>query len=300
MMEVSSEAYLAHRVEGFTFDVMICTMLASDHLDTHHTLEHYHKTKRQILSLTKSTGVILLNEDDGLLRQWKHELSAHVLSYGFRSCSFQISDCDISLEKSVFKLNCIPVETVLLSIANVYNLSAVIACAFVLDLEMNQVYEWTKTAKGCPGRFEKVHDQPLMMIDYAHTEAAVHTVLSFLKSCTNRKIICVFGCGGNRDRHKRPLMAKEVCRYADEVVLTMDNPRNENPDQIIEDILKGCTKEVHIEKDRIKAIEFAVESCSKDDIIILLGKGDETSLFTCGKMMQCSDKDALMRILKEE
>lgn len=299
MMEVSSEAYLAHRVEGFYFDVMIGTIIASDHLDSHGTLAHYHKTKKEILSLTKSEGIVIINADDACQRSWMSDFKGHVLSYG-TSASFQISECQCVLDSSSFHFQGIPLQTHLLSKANIYNISAVMVCAFVLDLKMKQVFAWVQRAKGCPGRFEIVHHNPMVMIDYAHTEKAVHEVLSFVKQCSSKHLICVFGCGGNRDRSKRPLMAKAVCQYADQVIVTSDNPRNEDPDEIISEIVAGCTKEVAVEQDRLKAIEFALESCTKDDIIILLGKGDESSFFTGGQMISFSDRDAVKQILKEE
>lgn len=227
------------------------------------------------------------------------DFKGHVLSYG-TSASFQISECQCALDGSSFHFQGIPLQTHLLSKANIYNISAVMVCAFVLDLKMKQVFAWVQRAKGCPGRFEIVHHNPMVMIDYAHTEKAVHEVLSFVKQCSSKHLICVFGCGGNRDRSKRPLMAKAVCQYADQVIVTSDNPRNEDPDKIISEIVAGCTKEVAVEQDRLKAIEFALESCTKDDIIILLGKGDESSFFTGGQMISFSDRDAVKQILKEE
>ncbi|MBQ4344171.1 MAG: UDP-N-acetylmuramoyl-L-alanyl-D-glutamate--2,6-diaminopimelate ligase [Erysipelotrichaceae bacterium] len=299
MMEVSSEAYLAHRVEGFYFDVMIGTVIASDHLDSHGTLKQYQETKKQILSLTKSDGVAIVNADDKCQRKWMSDLKGHVLSYG-TSASFQISECECDLDKTSFQFQQIPLKTKLLSKANVYNLSAVIICAFVLDLNMKQVFTWAQRAQGCPGRFEIVHHDPLIMIDYAHTEKAVIEVLSFLKECSDKRLICVFGCGGDRDVTKRPMMAQAVCSYADEVIVTSDNPRTEDPEKIISEVIAGCTKEARAEIDRFKAIEFALETCTKDDIIILLGKGDELSFFTGGQMMPLSDKTVVKRILKEE
>ena len=300
MMEVSSEAYLAHRVEGFTFDVMIGTVIASDHLDSHRTLEHYQNTKKEILSLTKSDGAVILNMDDPLQREWMSDLNGHVLTYGCMPCSFQISNVQLGLDGSSFLFQQFPVHSKLLSMANVYNLSAVMACAFVLDLKMKQVFAWAQKASGCPGRFEVIHHSPLIIVDYAHTEAAVREVLSFIKHCTSQRLICVFGCGGDRDPFKRPLMAKAVCQYADMIIATMDNPRSESPEKIMSDMLKGCTKEVYPEMDRRKAIQFALESCSKDDIIVLLGKGDETSLFSCGKILPYSDKETVFILLREE
>ncbi len=300
MMEVSSEAYLAYRVEGFTFDVMIGTLIASDHLDSHRTLLDYQNTKKEILSLTKSDGVVILNADDPLLKKWMNELNGHVLTYGCQPSSFQISNVQLSINGSSFLFQHIPISSKLLSMANVYNLSAVMVCAFVLDLNMKRVFAWAQRAKGCAGRFEVIHHNPLILIDYAHTEAAVHEVLSFIKSCTSQRMICVFGCGGDRDPFKRPLMAKAVCQYADQIVVTMDNPRSENPEKIMSEVLAGCSGQVYAEMDRMKAIQFALESCSKDDIIVLLGKGDETSLFSCGQILPYSDKEAVFMLLREE
>lgn len=300
MMEVSSEAFVHHRVEGLYFDVMIGTVIASDHLDTHHTLQAYQQVKRKILSMVKPDGVLILNEDDPLQKQWKSEFDAHVLTYGFSPSSFHLSECHETLEKTYFRFQHLSISTKLLSRANVYNLAAAMACAFVLDLNMKDVFVWAESAHGAAGRFEVVCPKPVIMIDYAHTEKAVRTVLSFLRSVGDQKIICVFGCGGQRDVSKRPLIAKTVCELAHEVIITSDNPRNEEPEKIIDDILLGCTKAVHVEVDRMKAIQFALETCTKNDIIILLGKGEEKMLFSGGQMIEASDKDVVCRYLKEE
>ncbi|MBP3398151.1 MAG: UDP-N-acetylmuramoyl-L-alanyl-D-glutamate--2,6-diaminopimelate ligase, partial [Erysipelotrichaceae bacterium] len=264
MMEVSSEAYVSHRIDGLYYDVMIGTVITSDHLDTHHTIENYHGVKQKILSLIKPGGVLILNADDPIQMKWRSSIDAYSLTYGFSSSNFQVSDCQETLESTSFSFHQMPLVTNLLSKANVLNLAAVMSCAFVLDLKMKDVYLWASQVKGCPGRFEVIHDCPLIMVDYAHTEKAAETLLSFVRRNTDQRVICVFGCGGQRDVSKRPKMGKIVCQYADIVIVTSDNPRDEDPNRIINQIVQGCTKEVHIEPDRMKAIQFALETCTKN------------------------------------
>ena len=298
MMEVSSEAYVHYRTEGLYFDVLIGTMIASDHLDTHKTIESYHQVKKKILSLSKPKGVVILNGDDESLFSWVLQLPGYVLTYGTKQADFQISDVYIDLSGSSFSFLNRKIQTGLLSMANVYNLAAVICTAFVLDCDMEKVFEWANLAKGCPGRFEVIMKEPYVMVDYAHTEKAMAEVLSFLKKVTMKKIICVFGCGGNRDSSKRPLMGKTATTYCDTVIVTSDNPRKEDPVKIIQEVVSGCTKEVLVQVDRIKAIELALTMSTKDDIIVLLGKGDEASLFSDGKMIPKSDEVIVKRFFE--
>ena len=173
-----------------------------------------------------------------------------------------------------------------------------LTCAFVLDLSIKKVFQWTKVCSGCPGRFEIIHQHPTVIVDYAHTEKAMHDILSFLTTCSFHRIICVFGCGGNRDISKRPLMGKTATTFCDVVIVTSDNPRKEDPFKIIDDVISGCTKEVIVEVDRIKAIELALTMSTKDDIIVLLGKGDEASLFSDGRMIPKSDEFIVKRFFE--
>ncbi|MBR5004463.1 MAG: hypothetical protein IKY14_03260, partial [Erysipelotrichaceae bacterium] len=213
MMEVSSEAYVHYRTEGLYFDVLIGTMIASDHLDTHKTIESYHQVKKKILSLNKPKGVVIINGDDQCLSSWISELLGYVITYGTKKADFQISDVHIDLSGSSFNFMGQKIHTRLLSMANVYNLAAVLCAAFVLDCDMKKVFEWTNQAKGCPGRFEVIMQEPYVMVDYAHTQKAMAEVLAFLRKMSTKKIICVFGCGGNRDSSKRPMMGKTATTY---------------------------------------------------------------------------------------
>ena len=300
VMEISSEAYALWRTEGYRFDVLIGTMIASDHLDTHQTLEKYHLIKKKILSLSKPDGVVLLNEDDVVLSSLKQELSGYVMTYGRSLSDFRFSDVQLSLSGSSFNFHNTVIKTKLLSLANVYHLVATLCCGFVLDLKWNRMLQWCEEVSGCPGRFEVVYPSPMVMIDYAHTQKAMEHVLQFLRSVSDQRIICVFGCGGHRDKSKRPLMGTTACLYSDVIIVTSDNPRDEDPVKIINEICMGCDKDVLVEVDRVKAIEMALTMSTKNDIIILIGKGDETSTFSKGEMIPYSDRDIVRRYLKEE
>ena len=300
VMEISSEAYVLWRTEGYRFDVLIGTMIASDHLDTHQNLENYHLIKKKILSLSKPDGVVLLNEDDAVLSSMKSDLPGYVMTYGQSSSDFRFTDVQLSLSGSSFCFQNRNIKTKLLSLANVYHLVAAMCCGFVLDLKFECMLQWCEEVSGCPGRFEVVHTSPMIMIDYAHTQKAMEHVLSFLRSVSDRRIICVFGCGGHRDKSKRPLMGKTACMYSDVIIVTSDNPRDEDPVKIINEICEGCDKEVVVEVDRVKAIEMALTMSTKNDIIVLIGKGDETSTFSKGEMIPYSDRDIVRRYLKED
>ena len=300
VMEVSSEAYALWRTEGLYFDVLIGTTVASDHLDSHKTIENYREIKKKILSISKPDGIVLLNGDDEWLKSWRIDLPGYVLTYGCHQADFVVSDIELSLEGSSFVFLNQHIKTNLLSKVNVYNLVACLCCGFVLDLNMEQMMKWCRHVEGCKGRFEVVSKMPYIMIDYAHTQQAMEQVLRFLRSVSFKRIICVFGCGGNRDCSKRPLMGKTASEFSDLVIVTSDNPRDEDPNKIIEEICAGCDKNVRVEPDRVKAIEMALTMSSKDDIIILIGKGNEPSLFSKGKMIPCTDFDVVQRYLKED
>ena len=300
VMEVSSEAYALWRTEGLYFDVLIGTTIASDHLDSHKTIENYREIKKKILSMSKPEGIVLLNGDDVWLNSWRTELPGYVMTYGCHQADFMMSDIELTLDGSSFVFLNHRVKTQLLSKVNVYNLAACLCCGFVLDLNMEQMMQWCRNAEGCKGRFEVVSKEHCIMIDYAHTQQAMEQVLSFLRSVSKKKIICVFGCGGNRDRIKRPLMGKTATEFSDLVIVTSDNPRDEDPDKIIEEICAGCIKDVLVEPDRVKAIEIALTMSAKNDIINLIGKGNEPSLFSKGKMIPCTDFDVVRRYLKED
>lgn len=300
VMEVSSEAFALWRTEGLYFDMLIGTTIASDHLDSHKTIESYREVKKKILSMSKPGGIVLLNSDDEWLKSWSTDLPGYVMTYGSHQADFMISDVELTLEGSSFTFLNHRVRTSLLSKVNVYNLTACLCCGFVLDLNMDQMLKWCKHAEGCKGRFEVVCKKPYVMIDYAHTQKAMEQVLNFLRTVSSKKIICVFGCGGNRDRIKRPLMGKTSTKFSDLVIVTSDNPRDEDPNKIIEEICTGCDKNVLVEPDRVKAIEMALTMSSKNDIIVLIGKGNEPSLFSEGKMISCTDHDVVLRYLKED
>ena len=285
-MEVSSHALDQRRVEGLEFDVALWTNLTRDHLDYHGTLEKYFQAKEILFrDHLKKGGVALINSDDSLLSKVQVSKNAEIFRYG-RQGDFQFDKVDLSLAGSTFQFSS-PFGSDLVEIStpglhNVANACGVLAAGLCLGQPFNKVTESLRSFKGAPGRLELVHSKPYVFVDYAHTPDALASSLSSLHHLkkAGQKIIAVFGFGGDRDRGKRPLMVREALLFADHVVLTSDNPRHEDPEQILRDglpqdlfHLKGT--KVDLEVDRRKGIHKALQRASEGDVILIAGKGHE-------------------------
>lgn len=300
VMEVSSMALAQKRVSGCLFDVMIFTNIAQDHVEEHGSLQQYIASKQMAMELIKPQGVMIYNQDDPVLCDFARQCRHFKLSFGKNSGQFQISHLQESLQNTTFDLNGKPMNIPLVSWMNAYNCTAAIAAGFALDLCWSKIMQWTSRCHGIAGRFERVWDEPCIVIDYAHTEKAMQELLRYYRTFCKGKLFVVFGCGGNRDRGKRSKMGQAAAEYSDQIILTNDNPRSEDPLAIIKDIQKGCDGQEWVIPNRFEAIKKAIDSAQKNDIIIVVGKGNEKTQQTNGITRNLNDKQIVLSILKGE
>jgi UDP-N-acetylmuramoyl-L-alanyl-D-glutamate--2,6-diaminopimelate ligase len=292
VMEVSSHALEQGRVHGLGFDTAIFTNLTRDHLDFHGTMARYFAAKRKLFdgSLLRPPRVAVLNIDDPYGADLALTASAsgiEVFSYGMRTGEFRAHDIEMAASGMRFSLQT-PVgstelRTRLTGKVNVYNLLAASGAAYARGLSLDLIASGIASLKCVPGRFETVDaGQPFtVVVDYAHTDDALRNLTALAREFVNGttgRVITLFGCGGDRDRTKRPLMGKAAGEGSDLVFLTSDNPRSEEPEAILADVVPGLdatgTKYI-LEADRTCAIRMALEEARAGDIVLLAGKGHE-------------------------
>lgn len=294
-MEVSSHALDQRRVAGMRFDVGVLTNITRDHLDYHGSEAAYVEAKRTLFS-RYTRGVCALNRDDGWGRRWL-EAFPDVLTYGLegevplqgdyligRELQLHAEGLRVQLQGPEGSAE---VNSRLLGRFNAYNLVAAAAALRVGGLRLQDIAAALSEAETVPGRIEgfRAEGRPLVVVDYAHTPAALVQVLRSVREHCTGQLTVVFGCGGDRDRGKRPLMGSAALAGADRIVITDDNPRSESPAAIIDDILAGLPEHpgddrVVVQHDRAAAIAFAVTTSSPDDVVVLAGKGHETVQIT--------------------
>ncbi len=299
VMEVSSHALAQQRVFGIPYDVAVFTNLTRDHLDYHHTFEEYFEAKKMLFAGvgTEPPRAAVINIDDphgsSLLRYAKAR-SPVVLTYGWQSGGFFARNVDIGLNGTRFDLatpdGVVPLFSPLVGKINVYNIAAACAAAYARGVGQEAMAAGVANLDRVPGRFERLDcGQPFtVVVDYAHTDDALRNLTSVAREFIRRdgvhgRVITLFGCGGDRDRAKRPLMGEAAGEGSDFVVLTSDNPRSEDPLAIIADALPGLQKtgvRYAVEPDRRKAIVLAIAEARPGDIVLLAGKGHETVQIT--------------------
>ena len=292
VMEASSHALAQQRVYGIPFDCAVFTNLTRDHLDYHHTMDEYFAAK-QILFEGCGTGpprVAVLNIEDlygRKLTEIGKRLGSDVVTYGFAEGDFHADKVDVSLRGTRFHLitpdGTIPLFSPLIGRVNVYNIVAASAAAYARSAKPAAISEGVANLSHVPGRFEPVDcGQPFtVVVDYAHTDDALRNLTALAREFVEAgksRVITVFGCGGDRDRSKRPLMGEAAARNSDLVVLTSDNPRSEDPLAIMNDAVVGlqrCNANYKMEPDRNRAIAIAIHEARPGDIVLIAGKGHE-------------------------
>src|SRR5208282_3707132 len=298
VMEVSSHALEQQRVFGIPFDVAVFTNLTRDHLDYHRTMEDYFRAKRVLFEGcgTEPPRAAVLNIDDEYGRQLFKlckAKSAMVLSYGLASGDFHAESVEVTPRGTRFQMvmpsGKLAMWSPLIGNVNVYNVLAASAAGYARDCSAEAIAKGIFDLTSVPGRFERVDcGQPFtVVVDYAHTDDALRNLTTLARDFVARaglkgKVITLFGCGGDRDRAKRPLMGEAAAKGSDFVVLTSDNPRSEDPLAIMNDAVVGLQKaglqktaRYFIEPDRRKAIAFALQQATPGDIVLLAGKGHE-------------------------
>jgi UDP-N-acetylmuramoyl-L-alanyl-D-glutamate--2,6-diaminopimelate ligase len=288
VMEVSSHSLQLKRVHGCAFQAAVFTNLTRDHLDFHGDMESYFAAKKILFeSLLKPDGVAVLNADDERAKALAAATRARVIRYGFaEAAEVRASDVQLSIEGSRFRartpLGDFAVDSPLLGRFNVHNLLAALAAAIGLGLDPAQALGGILSISGVPGRMERVFagQDFAVIVDYAHTDDALRNLLETVRGLRPRRLITVFGCGGDRDKTKRPLMGAVASRLSDVIVVTSDNPRSEPPEAILDEILLGVSGgrggERHVIVDRREAIARALELAQKGDAVVIAGKGHET------------------------
>ena len=277
-MEATSHGSALKRLLGIRFAVLVFTNLSQDHLDFHGTLEEYFDAKRRLFiepDLDGRRPPAVVNVGDAHGRRLAEELRG----LGEEPVTFELADAqdlELTARGARFIVDGIPLETKLRGRFNVENVLARSA-ARVLGIEPHAIATGVEHVAGVPGRFEAVDEgQPFaVLVDYAHTPEALENVLTEAREITAGRLLCVFGCGGDRDRSKRPLMGEVVARLADSAIVTSDNPRSEDPQAIIDEILAGMAGEPEVEPDREAAIACALERAGEGDVVVIAGKGHE-------------------------
>lgn len=271
VMEVSSQALSYNRVGKLAFDYAIFTNLTKDHLDYHKDIYHYALAKQELFHHTK---VAIVNSDDKHNEYYLLDNNINYL-YGYNSKDYAINNYMMEDDYTLFTLNGIQYKTNLLGYYNIYNL---VISLIILDLEkINYDKKILEELVYPPGRLELVKkDDNKIFVDYAHTPDAVENVIKMASQLKHDKIITIVGCGGNRDKTKRPEMGKIACNLSDYVIFTSDNPRGEDANSIIDDIIHNLdTSNYEIEVNREIAIIKGIQKLEKNDILLLLGKGHE-------------------------
>ncbi|MCD5390618.1 UDP-N-acetylmuramoyl-L-alanyl-D-glutamate--2,6-diaminopimelate ligase [candidate division NPL-UPA2 bacterium] len=322
VLEVSSHSLDQHRVDFIEFDVAVFTNLSLDHLDYHHSLSHYLKAKTKLFRQLREEGVkkegkiSLINIDDRYRRHLLKVAPDKVLTYGIRRrADIRASQISSSLPGLSFQADTpagsFPVKMKLMGTSNVYNALAAIGVGISQGIKLDSIKEGLETAPGIPGRFELIDcgQDFTVMVDYAHTPSALEGLLRMAKGMARGKIITVFGCGGDRDRSKRPLMGKLSSRYSHLSILTSDNPRSEEPGKIISEIRRGFGRTVKqywpkvgrgnylVVEDRFQAIKEALARARKDDVVIIAGKGHESYQVLKDTVVAFDDREVVRRIL---
>lgn len=308
-MEVSSHALALKRVENLKYKVGIFTNLTEDHLDFHKTFENYRKSKESLFYMTTTANIINIDDVNGrIILENIKDLEVPCYTYGINyDATFRAKDVKLYEDKTIFTLlgpDGFQREVTLNMVGQftVYNCLAAICACFVLNMDLNEILNRISNLKGVNGRFDKVdNDKNIhVFVDYAHTPDALDNVLKSIKAFARGRIITVFGCGGNREKAKRPIMGKIAQQYSDLAIITSDNPRYEEPSEIIKDILIGIDKNKEnylVIVDRKDAIKESIHRAKEGDIVLIAGKGHENYQIIKDEVVEFDDKLVAKEIL---
>lgn len=304
VMEVTSHSLELDRVVGCEFDVAVFNNLTRDHLDFHKTMENYLNAVTKLFNLLKGNGkYAVINVDSPYAEHIIKNTAVEVLKYGIREKA-DIRAYDI--EGSKFTVNT-PIGTTTVHIQlpgehNVYNALAAIGVGITQGIALEVIRDGISQLKNVPGRFERIETgQPFsVVVDYAHTPDALENVLKTARRLIRERVITVFGCGGDRDKTKRPLMGEIAAAHSDIVILTSDNPRGEDPMEIIEEVKLGIERsssEYLIVEDRFEAIRTALTTAREGDMVLIAGKGHEDYQIIKDKRYHFDDREVVRKLL---
>ena len=306
-MEVSSHALDQRRVDGIRWACGLFTNFAPEHLDYHAMLEQYLGAKLRLFRSLPEGSLAVLNRDDPVYERARKATRARVMTYGLKpGADLTAREIRGALDGTQFLLRTpageFPARTPLIGLHNVENLLAAVGAAMEAGLTAGQIAEGLAAFGGVPGRLERVEcGQPFpVFVDYAHTDGALRRVLEQLKSLDSRKILTVFGCGGDRDKTKRPRMGRAAAELSDRVIITSDNPRSEDPAAIAREILAGAnggSASTEVILDRREAIRAALESADKGWLVLIAGKGHEAAQIFADRSVPFDDRAVVREIL---
>ena len=317
VMEVSSHALELDRVAGVEFDTAVFTNITLDHLDFHKTMDNYLAAKKKLFAnlerysgkQKKKYGIV--NIDDPKAGEITEAVTGQVLTYGVdKDCDLKAGSINLRANGVAFDVStpkgdiCLGLR--LTGLFNVYNALAAMAVGFVEGIELDSIKKALEFVKGIPGRLEKVDEgqEFSVLVDYAHTPDGLENIITSARGFAAGRVITVFGCGGDRDRSKRPVMGELSARLSDFSVLTSDNPRTEDPMFILSQIETGARKAGDTSKytvipDRREAIAYAVNMAQSGDVVLIAGKGHETYQLVMDKVLHFDDREVAAEILKQ-
>ncbi len=309
VMEVSSHALEQNRVGGCRFNGAVHTNLTQDHLDYHITMENYFKAKALLFEHLTQGNFAVINNDDAYGERFASVVpeGVNVYTYGVKNnADIMAKDIHFSLNGAEFKLIIkgeeYSVNLHMNGMFSVYNVLAAISAAIAMEIDIKVAIKALQNVHGVAGRFEVVNKKPLVIVDYAHTPDGLENVLKSAREITpaDGRLICVFGCGGDRDATKRPKMGAIAQKLADKIIITSDNPRSEDPQQIITDIIAGLQsvdpERVTVEPDRGEAIALLKSIADNNDVVVIAGKGHEDYQILKDKTIHFDDREQARKV----
>lgn len=313
VMEVSSHALELNRVDAIDFHAAVFTNLTQDHLDYHKTMDNYRKAKMKLFKMVQKEPVnfCIINGDDSSAQHFIEACPVAYYTYGIESeADVRAVEIESTLKGTkfivLFQDQSFAINMKLIGGFSVYNALAAIAFALAEKIPVPVIQKALQGIEGVPGRFEQVDlgQDYTVVVDYAHTPDGLENVLQTARQLVQNRLITVFGCGGDRDRTKRPLMGEIAGRYSDFCIVTSDNPRTEDPQAIIDDILPGLnrveTSRYAVVPDRREAIRHAINIAKSDDLVVIAGKGHETYQLVMGQVLDFDDRLVAAEMIKEK
>ncbi|OMP68518.1 UDP-N-acetylmuramoyl-L-alanyl-D-glutamate--2,6-diaminopimelate ligase [Domibacillus epiphyticus] len=314
VMEVSSHALQEGRTNGTQFNVAVFTNLTQDHLDFHRTMDEYRTAKGLLFSRLGSSfhsstpTFAILNADDKASQVYEAMTAAHVVTYGLeQDADIQAKEIQLTSAGTAFTIHypggMIGIKSKLAGLFNVYNILAAFAAGFVSNVAPETMKHALERVVGVAGRFEMVSNDKgvSVIVDYAHTPDSLVNVLETVRPLTKGRVIAIVGCGGDRDKTKRPLMAQAACEHADEAIFTSDNPRSEDPAAILADMESGVVgQEYTIIEDRKEAIHRAIKFAQPGDSVVIAGKGHETYQIIGRTVLHFDDREVAKEALADK
>ena len=313
VMEVSSHSLEQQRVKHIHFDTAVFTNLQRDHLDFHHTFENYFAAKKKLFEELlspenhKQNKTAIINIDDEYGRKLAAFLhgKVRIITYGLQSAAdYQATDIEENLHGTAFTLHGVRAKINLLGKHNVYNALAAVCIGVAQGVDEKIALAALADLPGVPGRMERIAEAKdfCVFVDFAYTDESLQRAYATVENFKKGRVLTVFGCGGDRDRSKRPLMGRTACQNSDYVFLTNDNPRTEDPRQIFTDIQVGMEgfSNYTIEPDRRKAIFAAIKAARKNDIVIIAGKGHEQTQKIGHQVLPFSDQETVREALRDK